>query len=107
MYLVNYSKRPAQTTRSSTGEVLFASTSSVFCSRDADIEQRIALFFSERERKFDDDRRRRIIASIKEVLRIEHRIYLNIFKLERDTSLTDTIIKALEKGRTILSNFEL
>jgi hypothetical protein len=44
-----------------------------------------------------------IIVSIKEVLKMEHRNYLNIFKLERDISLTDTIIEAMDKSMIIFS----
>ncbi|CAF0830978.1 unnamed protein product [Rotaria sordida] len=64
---------------------------------NTDVEQQIALFFPECERELDEVTMQSIIANIREVLKMEYRNYLNIFKLERDTSLTDTIIKAMDK----------
>ncbi|CAF1099065.1 unnamed protein product [Rotaria sordida] len=64
---------------------------------NTDVEQQIALFFPEHERELDEVIMQNIIANIREVLKMEYRNYLNIFKLERDTSLTDTIIKAMDK----------
>ncbi len=69
------------------------------------MKQQIELFFPERERKPDEHPIQDIIANIKEVLKMKHRNYLNIFKLERETSLTDTIIEAMDKGIIIFSNF--
>ncbi|CAF1058024.1 unnamed protein product [Rotaria sordida] len=64
---------------------------------NTDVEQQIALFFPEHERELDEVIMQNIIANIREVLKMEYRNYLNIFKLERDASLTDTIIKAMDK----------
>ncbi|CAF3976461.1 unnamed protein product [Rotaria sordida] len=68
---------------------------------NTDVEQQIALFFPEHERELDEVIMQNIIANIREVLKMEYRNYLNIFKLERDTSLTDTIIKAMDKESRI------
>lgn len=46
-----------------------------------------------------------IIKNIKKLFEQKNRKYLNIFKLERDTSLTDIMIKAMDKGIIIFSNF--
>lgn len=60
--------------------------------------------FPECEKQSEESRTEAFITSIKEVLDPKYRKYLNIFKLEYDTNLTDTIIKAVDKGNVSLSD---
>jgi hypothetical protein len=64
------------------------------------VNDQLALFFPEFEslgKRIKDS----FISTIHEVLQMKYRKYLSIFKLERDTSLTDMIFNAVHKGTTI------
>ena len=52
------------------------------------------------EEKKDDAMEGETIAAIRELFQPAYRKYLNVFVLERDPSLTDTIFKAIDAGNS-------
>jgi hypothetical protein len=73
--------------------------------RENDIKQQLQLSFSEIWLRCEEEDATEVIRSILEVLKPEYRKYLSVFDFKHNPSLTNTIFKAMEAGKTICISF--
>ena len=69
--------------------------------RETDMIKQLELFLPEQWPQLDENDKKAVIDSIRDVFKLEYRKYLSVFYLGRDPSLTDTIFKAIDDGKTI------